>query len=93
MNKQEFMALAEEVADLVTKKAEDYQGETAKLDDYFPFHHYSYVQMIWTKTLRLLTLTRRKEGQAINFDSIDDTTKDLIAYAIFYRAYLKGDKK
>jgi hypothetical protein len=90
MNKQEFMRLAEQVADVVAKKSEDYQGKETSLGSYFPFHHYSHVQMIWTKTLRLMTLTKRREdGSKPNFESVDDTVLDLVAYCIFYRAFLE----
>lgn len=92
MTKEEFMRLAAQVAALVDKKGQDYGNETAKLGTYFPFHHYSYVQMLWVKVLRLLSLTRKHEISPElkpNFESVEDTTNDLIAYAIFYKSFLE----
>lgn len=84
MLKQAFMELAEPVAELVDKKHHDYNSVVA-LETYFPFGDKSYVHMLMTKVLRLVNLAHQNE-QAI-FESMDDSLDDLIAYAIFYRAY------
>jgi hypothetical protein len=89
MTKEEFMKTAEVVANLVGKKHQDYQAGQASLEDYFAFHHYSYVQMLWVKMLRLLSLTRKREtGVEPVFEGIKDTCIDLIAYGVFYLAFL-----
>jgi hypothetical protein len=94
MTKDEFMKTCEVVADLVAKKHEDYQAGKSQLGDYFPFHDYSYVQMIWVKTLRLLSLTKKQEGGGRpSFEGIQDTAKDLLAYTVFYLAHLLGTNK
>jgi len=88
------MKVCEVVADLVAMKHEDYQAGQAQLGDYFPFHNYSYVQMIWVKTLRLLSLTKKNaDGRSPNFEGIADTSKDLLAYTVFYLAYLLSKNK
>jgi hypothetical protein len=98
MTKEEFLKLVTPVANLVEKKSEDYQsavddaqGWVVKHDDYFPFGHRSFVQMIWTKCLRLMSLTG--SGKAANFEGIEDTVDDMIAYLVFYRKYLQRQKK
>ena len=97
MTKDEFIAIITPVAELVGRKSGDYgtkiqevKGWITRLDDYFPFEHRSYVQMIWTKSLRLLNLT--KQAAAPNYESIDDTVDDMIAYLVFYRKYLTERK-
>lgn len=90
MLKNEFMALAEPVAELVDKKHHDYNSQVS-LEAYFPFGDKSYVHMLMTKVLRLVNLAHQNE--AAIFESMDDSLDDLIAYAIFYRAYRVHAKK
>lgn len=108
MTKDEFLKIVTPVAELVGKKSQDYgtkiqevQGWIVRLEEYFPFEHRSYVQMIWTKSLRLLNLTNQhyqvtdrggKQPARPNFESIDDTVDDMIAYLVFYRKYLQDRK-
>jgi hypothetical protein len=88
MNREEFLELCQPIAELVHSKGEDYnQGMTQ--DMYFPFAHKSYVQMIFIKTMRLVSLLL-KPG-APKHESIEDTVKDLIAYCIFYIKFLKEE--
>ena len=86
MLKEEFMQLAEEVAELVDKKHHDYNS-VVRLDQYFPFGDKSYVHMLMTKVLRMVNLAHQNERAT--FESMDDSLDDLIAYAIFHRAYRK----
>lgn len=76
---------------LCIRKADDYRNgaghkSDAGLDVYFPFGLVSYVQMLHTKTQRLISLTR-KEGST-NFESVTDTALDLINYASFLADWL-----
>lgn len=84
MLKQEFLALVEPVAELVDMKHHDYNS-IVKLETYFPFGDKSYVHMLMTKVLRLVNLAHQDEKAV--FESMDDSLNDLIAYAVFYRAY------
>jgi len=86
MTKEEFMALVEPIADLIGKKGEDYNEGSVTIDQYMPFKHRSYVHMIFLKALRAVSLVNKSTEP--NFESIDDTVKDLIAYAVFYLGYL-----
>jgi len=65
------------------KKGEDYNSTgNINFEDYFIFGHKSYVQMIYMKALRLVSLVE-KSGEP-NFEGIDDTLMDLIVYANKY---------
>lgn len=78
----------QEIAELRAKKAQDYNGGSVKLDDYFPFGQVSYTQMIHVKSLRLISLTEQ-DGNA-NFEGIEDTLKDIINYATFNLEAIKN---
>ena len=86
---------------LVLKKSQDYNNG-AKLTDrtsanardvYFPFGLQSYAHMIHTKSLRLVSLANQKRdsGTIANFESVRDTTLDLINYASFLAERLSRD--
>lgn len=64
------------------KKGEDYNAGTVKFEDYFPFGDKSYVQILFMKALRLVSLVE-KDGES-NFEGIDDTLMDMIVYANKY---------
>lgn len=74
---------------LQARKAGDYQASVAR-DEYFPFGPLSYVQMLWTKVLRLRSLVTKKGDPA--FESIRDTALDLINYSAFLVERLERDK-
>lgn len=88
MNKMQYLDLIQPAIDLVVKKHEDYNNESLLLENYFPFEHASYVQMLHIKTLRLVGLTKQQNKP--NFENVQDTVLDLINYAVFYLDYLKG---
>lgn len=90
MDKGQFMAVVSEVGDLVDKKNRDYQGKFVQLEEYFPFGSKSYVQMIWVKALRLRSLSQ--ESKVPQFESLEDTCNDIIAYAVFMKDYLNKAK-
>lgn len=90
MKKQEYLDVIAEPMALCTKKSKDYQGAETSigLHDYFPFADASYVQMLWVKVLRLVSLTSQT-GEP-NFESTKDSVVDLINYAVFYLQYLQS---
>lgn len=55
------------------------------MEQYFAFGHVSFVQMERTKVLRLTSLVSSKSEP--NFESIEDSVRDLIAYAVFHLDY------
>jgi hypothetical protein len=73
--------------EMVVKKGEDYNQGEAKLEQYFPFGDYSYIQMIHLKALRLVSLIGKTEKP--NYEGIEDTLYDLLNYVIFYLDYLE----
>lgn len=91
MKKLEFLAVCEPVAELVERKSEDYQSSLVKHDEYFVFGHKSYVQMLRTKILRLTSLVGDEKD--CNFESIEDSVMDALAYTVFYLAYLQKRRK
>lgn len=77
--------------EIVVKKHEDYGNADLGLHAYFPFGLPSYVQMMHVKTQRLVSLAKDKREP--NFESVKDTLKDLINYAVFTLDHLEGDPK
>lgn len=77
------------VVELRIRKGQDYNSGPT-LDDYFPFGHYSYTQMIHLKVTRIHSLLAKK--QTPNFDSLLDTLEDLINYTTFYAEAISTGK-
>jgi len=79
------------VAALRAKKGNDY-NTGIQLNDYFPFGHKSYLQMLHVKQLRLVSLdVLREAGKSANFESTIDSVDDLINYASFYGEWLEAE--
>lgn len=91
MDKQLFMEHCEVVANLVELKSKDYQGSIFKLDDYFPLGDVSYAQMLWVKSLRVMSLAQQRATDVGKEAALWDSLMDLVAYAVFYMEYLKGE--
>ena len=91
MTKEEFLKLCEPIAELVGAKHDDYNATTVRLEDYFPFGDKSYVHMLFTKVLRMVSLAHNPKQP--RFESVQDSVYDLIAYAIFYTKYLNVQTK
>ena len=70
-----------ESAELRKKKGEDYRSGGVEMKDYFPFGLKSYVTMIHTKSLRLVSLL--SSGNTPNHESVRDTLLDMMNYACF----------
>jgi len=89
MDKERFLKLVNPAIAMFVKKGEDYNS-TVKLDDYFPFGDFSYIQMIHLKALRLVSLAQLADnpGSAPNYEGIKDTVLDLLNYTVFYLDYL-----
>lgn len=88
MDRQRFLELCTPVAELVERKSQDYQNGPVKHAEYFVFGHKSFIQMLRTKVLRLTSLASADANP--NFESIDDTVQDLLAYTVFYLDYLES---
>ena len=76
-----YLRVLAELALLRAKKEADYNRDGIKLSEYFPFGLQSYVQMLWVKVLRLRSLSVSLDDPG--YESIDDSLRDLINYAVF----------
>lgn len=86
MDKSRFLELCTPVAELVEAKGGDYQNKVT-LEQYFPFEDKSYIHMLNTKVLRLISLASKPGAPA--FESIKDSVHDLMAYSVFYLEFLE----
>lgn len=90
MDRLRFLELCTPVAELVERKSSDYQTGPVKHAEYFVFGHKSFVQMLRTKVLRLTSLVSSEVTP--NFEGIEDSAQDLLAYTVFYLDYLESLK-
>lgn len=83
-----------DMVEILYGKTIDYNADRAndpnfRLDDarteYFPFGKHSYLHMIHTKASRINSVKKMKET---NFESLEDSYIDLLAYMTFYFSYL-----
>lgn len=84
MERQRYFDIVDSLYGLHKAKSDDYGSER----EYFPFGQISYIQMLHVKTKRLVTLAQETDGN-INFESIEDTVKDLTNYCIFFLDFLE----
>jgi hypothetical protein len=84
-----------ECIDLQNKKANDYQNpnSTIKQADYYPSGCLTILEIIHAKVLRMCSVMEAMQHDPSykpNFESLEDSAKDLINYASFYVAYSRG---
>ena len=89
MQKESILVL-QECAELQSKKSEDYQNPNSNVKQ---ANHYrrgvdSIHDTMHGKMLRAQSLL--ESGDAANFESLEDTYKDLINYASFAVSYIRG---
>ena len=92
---RESIKVLQECAELQDKKSRDYQNEKSRIvqADYYPRGIASIMDIIHAKTLRLWSVLEAMEndpGYEPNFESVEDSFKDLINYASFGVAYSRG---
>ena len=89
MQKESIIVL-QECAELQSKKSEDYQNPKSQVKQ--AMHYRRGVDSIHDtmhgKMLRAQSLL--ESGDAANFESLEDTYKDLINYASFAVSYIRG---
>ena len=78
-----------EAAKIQLKKSEDYNQGQNSVRSYFPFGLISYAQMIHTKSQRLNSLAVSDRQNNPNFESVKDTSLDMINYCSFLADYLE----
>lgn len=92
---RESLKVLQECAELQTKKANDYQNPNSTITqaDYYPRGVASILDIINAKTLRMRSVIEAMEHDPQyqpNFESIEDSAKDLINYSSFLVAYCRG---
>lgn len=83
-----------EAAQLQEKKGQDYNGAQTSVQqaDYYPRGVWSILDVVNAKYLRMVSvLEQMQQGGTANFESIEDSAIDLINYASFVAAYMRGD--
>lgn len=85
-----------ECIDVMNKKSQDYQNPNSSVQqaDYYPRGIYSMLDIIHAKYLRALSVCEAMENDdqyAENFESLEDSLKDLINYAAFAVSWTRGD--
>lgn len=94
VEKESIQALVECI-DLQLQKSKDYQNpnSTVKQADYYPSGVKTIYETIWGKLLRVRSLLEAAAGgqDGPNFESIEDSFKDLINYSSFAVAYIRGE--
>lgn len=83
-----------EAADLQERKGADYNGTQTSVQqaDYYPRGVWSILDVVNAKYLRMVSvLEQMEQGGKANFESVEDSAIDLINYASFIAAYMRGD--
>lgn len=75
-----YNEVASEIAAVFEAKNKDYNGGV-QLQSYFPFGLVSYAQMVHVKSQRIVSLAA--SGTAPTNESVADSFKDIVNYAIF----------
>lgn len=93
--KKVSIEVLEECADLQLKKSTDYQNPHSRIRqaDYYPRGAASILDVIHAKVLRMQSVLEAMENDpnyTPNFESIEDSGKDLINYGSFLVAWCRG---
>ena len=92
---KESVKILHECADLQTRKSNDYQNPHSMIRqaDYYPRGVASILDIVHAKVLRMRSVIEAMEndpGYKPNFESLEDSAKDLINYSSFIAAYIRG---
>lgn len=88
MNKQTIEQVFAEITDLLVKKNKDYKGASFDLGLTGNMVH------LWDKVSRYRNIVEQKmREEQPNFESIEDTLKDIIGYAVIGIHILKAEEK
>ena len=92
---RESIKVLQECAEIQDKKSRDYQNPNSRIRqaDYYQRGILSIMELINTKTIRLWSVLEAMENDPNyepNFESIEDSLKDLINYSSFAVAYSRG---
>lgn len=92
---KESINVLHECIDLQLKKANDYQNPNSRIRqaDYYPRGVASLLDIVLTKVLRMQSVLEAMENDPDyepNFESLEDSSKDLVNYGSFIVAYCRG---
>jgi hypothetical protein len=90
---RESLKVLRECAELQSKKSQDYQNPKSSIvqSDYYPRGVLSLMDTIHAKYLRACSLVEATDhGEEPNFESLEDTFKDMINYCSFAAAWCRG---
>ena len=92
---KESVKVLQECAELQVKKGNDYQNPHSRIKqaDYYPQGVATLLDIIHAKMLRMRSVVEAMQQDPDydpNFESIEDSCKDLINYASFIGAYCRG---
>lgn len=95
MEEKESIKILDECKALQIKKSNDYQNPHSRIRqaDYYPRGVATILDIIQAKVLRMYSVIEAMENDpnyVPNFESFEDSCKDLINYASFAAAYSRG---
>jgi len=95
MTERESIKVLQECIDLQRRKSNDYQNphSTIKQADYYPSGCATILDVMQAKVLRMRSVIEAMQhdpNYSPNFESLDDSAKDLANYASFFVAYSRG---
>ena len=95
MSNPESVNVLQECMDLQLRKSRDYQNpnSSVKQADYYPNGVQTIYDVMHGKMLRIKSVMEamQSDGYNPNFESLEDSAKDLINYASFFVAYCRGE--
>ena len=92
---KESIKVLQECAELQTSKGNDYQNPNSRIRqaDYYPRGISTIIDIVYAKVLRMQSVLEAMENDPDynpNFESLEDSSKDLINYGSFIVAYMRG---
>jgi hypothetical protein len=95
MTDRESINVLQECIELQSKKSRDYQNpnSTIKQADYYPSGCLTILDIMHAKLLRMRSVMEAMQNDPTykpNYESLEDSAKDLINYSSFYVAYSRG---
>ena len=94
MDKESIKIINEAIA-LQLRKSNDYQNDKSRIKqaDYYPRGVITMLDIVYAKVLRMYSVAEAMESDTeyeANFESLEDSAKDLINYGSFIAAYIRN---
>ena len=93
-SQKESIKVLQECAELQIKKSQDYNNPDSRIHQnmYYPRGVATILDIVWAKVLRMYSVVEGMEENPKyepNFESLEDSAKDLINYSSFIVAYCR----